>query len=317
MKQAGTGPREDTMKSERTIGGFRLRMVKLKRLTLGIPTSVGPRILYLSHASRPEYNLLGVLPDAAVPVPGGSWRLFGGHRLWTSPEAMPRSYSADDRRVEVEVGRESIIICGNPEPENGVVKSITVEERTADSVEVVHSIRNIGRWPIRFACWALSVMRPGGFAVIPVQPRKVDEAGLLPDRQMTLWPYTRMEDVRFSCQEGFLFVRQRREVKEPFKIGALARPEWAAYWVGGLAFVKSFTELPGEYPDGDCSVEAYTNGAMLELETLSPLATVEPGETLHHTEVWTVLPVGRMEATSAGVRKKMGRFLDHRKSREW
>ena len=44
---------------------------------------------------------------------------------------------------------------------------------------------------------------------------------------------------------------------------------------------------PGDYPDFGCSFETFTNADFLELETLGPLATLAPGESLTHTERWT------------------------------
>jgi hypothetical protein len=35
-----------------------------------------------------------------------------------------------------------------------------------------------------------------------------------------------------------------------------------------------------------CNAEIYVNDQFLELETLAPLQTIEPGETITHTEKW-------------------------------
>ena len=43
---------------------------------------------------------------------------------------------------------------------------------------------------------------------------------------------------------------------------------------------------PSDYPDLGCSFETFTNADFLELETLGPLATLEPGASLTHTERW-------------------------------
>jgi hypothetical protein len=43
-----------------------------------------------------------------------------------------------------------------------------------------------------------------------------------------------------------------------------------------------------EYPDFGCSVEIFTNAAMLEVETLGPLATLEPGSAVEHVEEWSL-----------------------------
>ena len=73
-------------------------------IILGIPSEIGPRVLFLSSAENPEKNMFGVLPEAGVETSEGFWRIFGGHRLWTSPEAKPRSYSPGCGPVRVEEG---------------------------------------------------------------------------------------------------------------------------------------------------------------------------------------------------------------------
>ncbi|MGB9809934.1 MAG: hypothetical protein ACPLSA_07860, partial [Caldanaerobacter sp.] len=40
------------------------------------------------------------------------------------------------------------------------------------------------------------------------------------------------------------------------------------------------------YPDFGVSFETYTNDWMLEIETLSPLTKLKPGETVEHVEEW-------------------------------
>lgn len=40
------------------------------------------------------------------------------------------------------------------------------------------------------------------------------------------------------------------------------------------------------YPDFGASLECFTNAEMLEVETLGPLTTLEPGSTVEHVEQW-------------------------------
>ncbi len=53
--------------------------------------------------------------------------------------------------------------------------------------------------------------------------------------------------------------------------------------------VKTFRhERDARYPDGGCSSEAYTAGWGIDIESLSPLHVVAPGQTLAHEEEWSV-----------------------------
>jgi len=294
---------------EREFGGFNTKLRSLNNVLVGIATDIGPRILYLASSRRPEFNLFGVLPEAGVQTPEGFWRIYGGHRLWSSPEAKPRSYSMDDKPVKIEASEDCVTIHGNPEAQNSIQKKLTIKPFSENSIQVIHTIGNIGRWPIRLGCWALSVMRQNGFAIIPLKSSRVNEEGLLPDRRLSLWPYTALSDKRLMLTDEFIFVKQNPKIEKPLKIGTMANPTWTAYWVDGMAFMKQFSQKEGEFPDFGCSVEVYTNANMLELETLGPLKTVNPSERIQHTETWKIADVGEVAPEPSDVREKIGVLL--------
>ena len=65
---------------------------------------------------------------------------------------------------------------------------------------------------------------------------------------------------------------------------------WSAYWNEGATFVKYAPVLAGAtYPDFGCAFETFTNGEMIELETLGAFGSLAPGETVSHVEFWTVI----------------------------
>jgi len=280
---------------------MKIKEFMVGELVIGVAEEIGPRILKLALKGTPSKNLFGILPDAGVETSDGFWHIYGGHRLWTSPEAMPRSYSMDDKPVKIEAGKEYIKIYGNPEIQNGVQKEIEIRKKGRREVKVIHRIKNIGRWNIKFACWALSVMRTDGFAIIPIEAGK---KGLLPDRHISLWPYTDLSDGRLIMERDFIFVRQDTAAKGPVKIGTMAYPEWVAYWVDGQLFIKKFVQQEGEYPDFGCSVEVYTNSYMLELETVGPLREIEPDGVIEHTEIWSIEEVPVLSPSSRDIKRK-------------
>ena len=297
---------------EKEVGGFNTKSVTLNNIIVGITTEIGPRILYIAHCERPDFNLFGVLPELGTQTSEGFWRIYGGHRLQGSPEAKPRSYSMDDMPVKIEVRRNGVTIYGNPEVKNSIQKEITITPLPENGVQVVHTIKNIGRWPIKLGCWAISVMRQNGFAILPLKPSKVDEGGLLPDRHVSLWPYTDLSDKRIIFTKEYIFMKQNPKIENPVKMGAMANPTWTAYWVDGMAFVKQFTKKEGEYPDFGCNVEVYTNANLLEIETLGPLRTVNPSECIQHTEIWKIFDIGELTAKPDSVKEKLEDLLiDH------
>ncbi|MDK6028633.1 hypothetical protein QPL79_04600 [Ignisphaera sp. 4213-co] len=286
------------------IHNIRVLFVDIGNLVVGIAKDVGPRILFLAPKEKQDFNVFGVVPDLVVETPEGLWRIYGGHRLWTSPEAMPRSYSLDDKPVKIVVKDSEIVVEGNPEPQNCVLKRIRIRRGSDEnSLEVVHEIENICRWPIEFSCWALTVMRQKGFAIIPIKPRCVDEKCLLPDRSLALWPYTKLSDRRLILGEKYIFIKQDPEAANPLKIGVNSHDEWAAYYVDKYLFIKTFRKESGKYPDFNSVIEVYTNNKILELETLGPLRVVEPGKTNIHVEFWKLIHVGAVEPSEEVIEK--------------
>jgi hypothetical protein len=294
---------------EKRVSEFKIVELCLNNIIIGIATEIGPRILYVAGKDKPDFNFFGVLPEVGDETPRGFWRIYGGHRLWISPEDMLRTYSMDDKPIKIEESKnDSILIWGNPEKENSVQKQIEIKPYLRNGIEVIHRIKNIGKRPISLACWGLSVMRQKGFAVIPFN---AGQKGLLPDRRLSIWPYTKFSDERLTLRDEYIFVQQKPSAKQPIKIGTIAHPSWLAYCIAGKAFVLSFSREEGEYPDFGCNVEVYTNADFLELETLSPLKTIKSSEYVQHTEIWNIYDVGEIKPTTKSVENKLSGLVDY------
>src|SRR3982751_6411327 len=63
-----------------------------------IPTAIGPRVLF--YGLDGGDNVFGWHPGAAVETALGTWKPYGGHRLWVAPENMPLSYAPDNDPIE-------------------------------------------------------------------------------------------------------------------------------------------------------------------------------------------------------------------------
>jgi hypothetical protein len=251
-----------------------------------ITTEIGPRIIggFLNNGD----NLFYVDPKTVDNNNNeNEWNIYGGHRLWHAPEAMPRTYEPDNIPVAWDWDEKSDIVwvSSGTAPATGIHKSFTIEPLGNEKFRIVHSIKNDNMWEIELAAWALSVMAPGGVGVIP-QPQG-DKTALLPNRNLTLWPYTNMADPRLTWGEKYTLLRQDPQATTPCKIGFNCEDGWLAYVNNGTALIKRFEHLiDAEYPDNGCSIELYTNEAMEEIETLSPLYNLGPGETIIHIEEW-------------------------------
>ena len=77
-----------------------IRRLENRFLAVDYLTDAGPRLVRLLVAGS-DQNLLAELPEATQPTPYGDYHILGGHRLWHSPEAMPRSYLPDNEGIQV------------------------------------------------------------------------------------------------------------------------------------------------------------------------------------------------------------------------
>ncbi len=253
---------------------------------LVVTADVGPRVIRFGFAGGE--NEFKEFDDTLGKTGGEDWRIYGGHRLWHAPEAAPRTYFPDNAPVKVEEREGHVRFIPPRETTTGIEKEIDIRLDPKEArVEVVHRLRNAGLWPVELAPWALSVMAPGGVAIIPFPPRGSHEGNLLPANSMTLWAYTDMSDPRWTWGARYILLRQDSNIPGLQKVGVMVPSGWAAYANRGSLFVKRFGFDAGAvYADLGCNVEIFTNDEMLELETLGPQAALAPGDSVEHVEHW-------------------------------
>lgn len=253
-----------------------------------VTTDIGPRII--AYRFEGKENILGELtPDAVVKTELGEWHPWGGHRLWHAPESKPRTYVPDDAPVRVElIGSDSVRLTQPVENPTGIEKEMLVKLDSAGShVKVTMKLTNKGLWPVDLAPWGLTIMNGGGTTIFPHEPYISHDDKLLPARPLVLWHYTDMSDPRWTWGKKFVLLKTDTTRTEPQKVGAANKQGWAAYLRKDILFIKRFQYIEGmKYPDHGCNFETYTAGDFMEIETLGPLVTLEPGESTIHIEDW-------------------------------
>jgi len=251
-----------------------------------ITTAIGPRVI--RYAFLGGDNLLGEVPDLVVKTALGEWKPWGGHRVWTAPEEMPRSYSPDNSPIEASVEGSTVRLVQPVEAQTGIQKEMTVTlASTGTTVTVGHKLTNKGLWAIEVAPWALTIMNPGGVVILPQEPYRSHDEALQPVRQVTMWAYTDLSDPRWQIGPKFLRLKTDPSLPASQKIGIANHQNWAAYLRRGTLFVKRYDWRDGAtYPDGGVNTETYTAGAFIELETLGALVTLPPGGSATHEERW-------------------------------
>lgn len=277
-------------------------------IRLSVLAEAGPRIVRLGLAGS-DLNLLAETPKVFWETPYGRFHIRGGHRLWHAPEQMPRTYIPDDAGVRLTPLPDGLRLEGPREPDTGLVKGMTITlDGERPFLTIDHHLRNEGVWPVECAPWAITQMAVGGTAVLPQHTGPIDEAGLLPNRQLTLWPYTRWADPRLTLADDFIFVGPD-VLTEPVKIGCFNRQGWLAYCLEDILFVKQFPATDGAtYPDFGCNAEIYANNTCVELESLGPLGLIPPGESISHREVWQVHRLPARPESLVELRDMIGQY---------
>lgn len=258
-------------------------------IELVITAQVGPRVIRLGFAG--EANLFANYPEQCGQTGGESWRSYGGHRLWHAPEVHGRTTCPDNHPVSWWQDEGWLHLQSPQEAATGIRKEIAIRlDEGSNHIRVMHALTNGGPWPVTLAPWAISVMAPGGTAIMPQEPFVPHPDSLLPVRSVALWSYTDMGDPRLTW--GKRFVRlAHAEGGQPLKIGASVTPGWSCHVHQAGIFIKRFAWEPAaRYPDLGCNCEIFTNYRMLEVETLGPLVTLDPGATVSHQEDWFVFP---------------------------
>lgn len=262
--------------------GLECSALENERLKLLVTRSVGPRIL--SFGFKDGENMFAELPATVIDYPGiPVFHFYGGHRFWHAPEEPRRTYLPDDFPIDISPSENGLTVTQKTELQTGLQKTIDVYfPGEVPQVVVTHQLTNHGKWPVTCALWAITQLKTGGTAILP-QTRQ--DTGVLPNRSLAFWPYTDM--VNSKVRWGSNYILLDAELDAPFKVGFPNPRGWLAYWWNGMLFVKRAEYDPrAEYYDFGSSTECYCNDQFIELETLSPIRTIAPGETASHIETW-------------------------------
>jgi hypothetical protein len=260
-----------------------------------VTLDVGPRVL--SYRLVSGKNVFKEFPHQLGKSGEPEWVARGGHRLWTAPEDLTRTYTPDNGPVQAQVLEDGVLLTQPPDIRYGVQKSLDIRlAATGSRVQVVHRIQAVGK-PTELAPWALTVLDAGGVEIIPLPPKRPhpgppqnanSPSDYAPNQKLILWPFTDLADPRYTWGSRFILLRQDGQ-RGPTKIGLAHRMGWVGYLNRGTLFVKHFEPPQADktYPDNGCNFETFTNQDMLEMETLGPLARLAANDVAaEHVEHW-------------------------------
>jgi hypothetical protein len=283
--------------------------LKNDQVELIIPFEFGPRVIRFAFIG--EKNHFGEFPAQKSDPDKGKWHSYGGHRLWHGPEDIVRTYVPDNDRVKVESSPAAILIQQKIEAPTQLQKEMQLHlDPTGTHVKVTHRIRNHNLFAIRLAVWAVSVMATQGRAIIPLPPRGTHPEDLRAQTSLSLWAYTDLKDTRWQFGQKYVSIRQDPANSEAQKIGIARSGGWLAYLNENQAFVKKCRYVENQtYPDESSAFEIYTDHNCTELESLSPLTTIEPGSCAELVENWYLFKDIGINASESDLDQKLAREI--------
>lgn len=271
--------------TQRDFHGLAASSIENDFLRVEFLTDAGPRLIGL-YLKPSDENLFAYAFDAGWETPHGDYRLYGGHRLWIAPEVFPETSLPDNAPVAVETFSGGVELT-QTRAQNGLTKTIRMQLAPAAPVlTVTHSITNHSASAHTLAPWGITILPLGGVAILPQPNVPQNEFPLGPNRQLTFWNCSLLNDARLEMRAEAVWVHARAGTP-PFKVGCLNRNGRIGYWRDGILFEKHFDAQPERvHPDWNCNAEVYVNERYLELETLAPLTTLLPKQTTSFSEMW-------------------------------
>lgn len=271
------------------------RIITLSNGTIefSISLDVGPRIIALNTVGG-----LNVMYEdtqdfvnkdcSAVYGEGERWHIYGGHRLWLSPEDLS-TYYPDNHPICYELTENGIIVYPKKWQIIDIQPQIAIDFIEKNQLKVTHKVKNLGQ-KRKLCLWALTVMKAGGTMTFELSK---DKPELLPNRNIVLWPYASLSDNRIKITDEQIIAKSDIRVSNPYKIGAFNKDLCAKYCIeeSGKAatFIKEVkSPIEGIYPDYSCNFESYFSDKIHEVESLSSIEEIDTGHEIEHIEFWQI-----------------------------
>ena len=263
----------------------------------------GPRVVRFGLAGGE--NVFAETPTASWDGGHGTYELLGGHRLWFAPESDDCSFpDATGLTLSAIPGATdpAVRLVGAVEAPTGLRKTVEVRlDPGTAAMSLRHVLTNEGPRTLEIAPWPITQLRLGGVAIVPLPPGD-EQPSKRPNQLVVLWPYASGTDERLRIGDHRLTVSARPD--RPMKVGCLSSTGTAGYLREGLLVVLRFDPARGSiHPDLGCNVEVYSDDRTIELESLGPLATLEPGDSVTHDERWEVREARDLDVAEALLRE--------------
>jgi hypothetical protein len=219
------------------------------------------------------------------------WVNFGGDKCWPAPQAVwtgqqgrdwPPPTAFDARPVKAVASERGVVVTSPIDPGFGIQVVRHVElDAELPIMRIGTEYRKLLGGAVRVGIWTLTQFKDPQHISILLSSKSKFATGYI--RLLAAEPAGLKIDGRLLS----LGRHKRQHVKVGTDGSSLA-------WVGQNCAVRIDTEIgPGEYPDGGCATEVYTNPdpfKYVELETLGPLTTMNVGDRIKQITEYTMMP---------------------------
>lgn len=266
---------------------------------LAVAPSVGRAVAF---GYLGQENLLWISTDDIYDTPAGpeTYYNIGGDKLWVAPQPLWKSaFGHDNWPPEgvidggawtlVERETDSITIQSPESPHYGVVVRRTFHLPPSKSQAVItNQILRIKANPHPVQIWTVTQIKEPDAVVLDV----AKDGPVMPD------VFIKMTDETPAKVEGYVqtigdgdAVEWTLQGNAHAKLGSLGR--WVAGVYDGVIFRQSTSfDANAAYPEAS-SIQVYRAGDYTELELLSPLIQLAPGESLSNTVTWALVELSK------------------------
>lgn len=267
--------------------------VATPELELVVVTAFGPRI---AHLARPGgANLLLWKPGEYTR---GEWDLRGGHRVWcTRPGADENedTYATDNAPCEVALRDDGVRVLGAENPHNRTRRGLDLHVLDAGTVRVDNLLLNTGDMLYSGGVWALTCTVPaeGTRYLVPVGDATAswDTCAMVLFREWAGHGQGGFADPQVDVRGDRIVltpagVENKRMVESRFGGILMSHPAEDVTFAKRIAYEYGTRHA---LPMGT-NIAFYVgpDNFMVEMETMGPEASLLPGATRCHREVWSL-----------------------------
>lgn len=266
---------------------------------LAVSPSVG-RVVEFGYVGQP--NLVWINTQDIYDTPPGpdTYYNIGGDKLWVAPQALWKSAVGHDAWPPegvidgaawtlVEQKRDSITIQSAESPDYGVVvrRTFRLPPSTSQAV-ITNQVVRLRANPHPLQLWTVTQVTEPDAAVLDI----AKDGPEMPSTFISMTDETPEKikgHVRLIGEGGA--VEWTQTGGTPAKLGTLGR--WVAGVYDSVVFRQSTKFDPNAaYPEAS-SVQVYRADQYIELELLSPLIQLAPGESMSNTVTWALIEVSK------------------------